>query len=155
MPYDYLGAGQAPNLSDFVAGSTVLQIPNTVYTEQDKDNSAYTVYYGAMKKLFSQNYARDFAGRGYMIVTYTNGMTKTVYTPFNVEDNVRSVRTVAQKFMADTAEYEKISDAKKAVVEAYASSPDYGTSKASATSVASVQEAYAAAFVYGNKQNIV
>ena len=49
----------------------------------------------------------------------------------------------------------KITAEKKAVVEAYANSPDYGTSKASATSVASVQEAYAAAFVYGNKQNIV
>lgn len=149
MPNDYLSAGQAPNLEDFTAGSTVLQIPNTEYREEI---GAYTVYYGAMKKLYTTNYHRDFAGRGYMIVTYANGSTKTIYTPFSVKDNVRSVRTVAQKFKEDEAEYSKISDTKKAVVEAYISGVTTSNVNATAT-VASVQEGYAAAYVYANKQN--
>lgn len=149
MPNDYLSNGQAPNLSDFVAGSTVLQIPNEKYREEI---GAYTVYYGAMRKLYTTNYHRDFAGRGYMIVTYANGSTKTIYTPFSVKDNVRSVRTVAQKFKEDEAEYSKISDTKKAVVEAYISGVTTSNVNATAT-VASVQEGYAAAYVYANKQN--
>lgn len=153
MPFDYLGAGQAPNLTDFVAGSTVLQIPNGGYTEQDKNNSAYTAYYGAMKKLYTQNYGRNFAGRGYMIITYANGATKTIYTPFDTEKNVRSVKFVANALKNDTEEYEKLSTTKKAVVDAYAASADYTPNNVNAAStVASVQESYAAAYVYANKE---
>ena len=153
MPFDYLGAGQAPNLTDFVAGSTVLQIPNGGYTEQDKNNSAYTAYYGAMKKLYTQNYGRNFAGRGYMIITYANGATKTIYTPFDTEKNVRSVKFVATKLQEDTTEYEKFGTLKKAVVDAYAASADYTPNNVNAAStVASVQESYAAAYVYANKE---
>ena len=90
-----------------------------------------------------------------MIITYANGMTKTIYTPFSAENNVRSVRTVAQKFMEDETEYNKISAAKKAVVEVYATSEVYTPRNVNAVSTAaSVQEGYAAAYVYANKQNL-
>ena len=115
MPFDYLGRNQAPNLTDFAAGSGVLQIAST-YSETDGD---YIVYRGAMQKLYEGNYARLFAGRGYMELT-VNGQDIIVYTPFDMKENVRSIRNVAYKFQSDTAEYNKVSDTKKAVVDAYA-----------------------------------
>ena len=116
MPYDYLGAGQAPNLDDFVAGETIIQIEST-YQELEK---GYLVYRGAMQKMYEANYGRAFAGRGYMEIRLANGETMMVYTPFDKEDNVRSIRYVAQKFMEDTEEYDVLSAEKKAVVEGYA-----------------------------------
>ena len=116
MPYDYLGAGQAPNLDDFVAGETIIQIESTYHEIEE----GYLVYRGAMQKMYTENYGRAFAGRGYMEIKLANGETMMVYTPFDKEDNVRSIRYVAQKFMEDTEEYDVLSAEKKAVVERYA-----------------------------------
>ena len=146
MPNDYLN-GNMPNLTDFEAGKTVLQLPGEI----SETVSGYIIFRGAMKKLFTQNYGRDFAGRGYMIITLHSGETITIYTPFNTKDNVRSVKTVALKFKADTAEYEKLSDAKKAVIEAYATSESYSTSTAT-TVAAQMEEGYAAAYVSNKKK---
>ena len=116
IPYDYLEAGQAPNLDDFVAGETIIQIEST-YQEVEE---GYLVYRGAMQKMYTANYGRAFAGRGYMEIKLANDETMMVYTPFDKEDNVRSIRYVAQKFMEDTEEYDVLSAEKKAVVEGYA-----------------------------------
>ncbi len=116
IPYDYLEAGQAPNLEDFVAGETIIKIPSTYQEVED----GYLVYRGAMQKMYQENYGRAFAGRGYMEITFANGETMTVYTPFDKEDNVRSIRYVAQAFKADTEEYNALSAEKQAVVDSYA-----------------------------------
>ena len=155
MPNDYLAAGQAPNLVDFVAGSTILKIENTGYTETDKDEANYTAYYGAMNQIKTKNYGREFAGRGYMEFTFESGAVRTIYTPFSA-DNVRSVKWVANAVINDASAYEKLSDAKKAIVEGYANSEDYSKSaKAARTSVAQMEENYAAAFVAGGKKESV
>ena len=154
MPNDYLAENQAPNLTDFEAGKKVLQIPNTTYTDTIGD---YTVYYSAMKTVKVKNYARNFAGRGYMIIRLANGETMTLYTPFS-SDNVRSIRTVAQAFKVDDSEpqegeirYNTITEAKKTIVDAYADSPDYQSSSAQAATVSAtlsqVEEGYEAAYV--------
>ena len=118
IPYDYLKAGQTPNLENFEDGKTILKIPST-YSEMDGE---YRVYRGAMTKLFTANYDRLFAGCGYMEITFTNGEVKTFYTTFNAEDNVRSVRYVAQELQSDKTEYEDLSDNKQSVVNVYAAS---------------------------------
>ena len=115
IPYDYLEAGQAPNLDNFVVGETIIQIESTYQEVED----GYLVYRGAMQKMYTANYGRAFAGRGYMEIKLANGETMMVYTPFDKEDNVRSIRYVAQKFMADTEKYDVLSEGKKAVVEGY------------------------------------
>ena len=149
LPNDYLSGEQAPNLTDFVAGQNLLKI----VCEYQENVNAYTQYYGAMKKLYTKNYGRDFAGRGYITVTYADGSTKTIYTQFG-EKNVRSVRFVAQALTNDIEEYEKLSTTKKEVVRAFAESPVYTpkTVNAVASSV-SLEENYAAAYVYGNKEH--
>ena len=115
IPLDYLGAGQAPNLEQFNAGENIVKIPSTYQETED----GYVVYRGAMKKLNEGNYERLFAGRSYMEIS-VNGVNKIIYTNFDLDDNVRSIRYVAQEFKADTAEYNAISDTKKAVVDVYA-----------------------------------
>ena len=110
-----------------------------------------------MKKVLVNNYARDFAGRGYIVITYANGMTKILYTPFNVTDNVRSVRTVAQKFMADTEKFDAVSDQKKAVVEIYAQSSNYTPKNVTPTNaILNVQDVYDASVApFGRKNNFM
>ena len=120
MPYDYLAEGQAPNLEQFEAGKTVLQIPSTQHEVVD----GVIIYRGAMTKLYTANYGRLFAGRGYMTFTFENGETQTIYTPFHSDDNVRSVRFIAQALQADTTEYTALSTEKKAVVDAYAATEE-------------------------------
>lgn len=154
MPNDYLGAGQAPNLTDFVAGSTVLKIVSTIEegTERWEVENGYVIYRGAMNQIKTKNYGREFAGRGYMEITFANGVVRTIYTNFSA-DNVRSVKWVASAVINDTEAYEKLSDAKKEIVHGYADSADYGA-KARA-SVAQMEENYAAAFVVGGKKESV
>jgi hypothetical protein len=158
MPNDYLAAGQAPNLVDFVAGSTILKIQNSGYTETDRDDANYTAYYGAMNKLFAKNYGREFAGRGYMEITFESGAVRTIYTAFSA-DNVRSVKWIANALMNDangTGEYNALSDAKKAVVQGYASSADYSKSvKMARKATAQMEENYAAVFVASSKKESV
>lgn len=115
MPLDFLGAKQAPNLDDFTEDEDILKIPST--KEEMVDGNV--VYRGAMQSLYEGNYDRLFAGRGYITLSI-NGQTIHAYTPFDTDDNVRSIRFIAQKFMVDTAEYEKISNNKKEVVGKYA-----------------------------------
>ncbi len=127
IPYDYLAAGQEPNLEDFTPGKDILKIESTKdwYDEEEQ----YLIYRGAMQKLYVENYERLFAGRGYMEITFENGETFTVYTPFDIENNVRSIRGVAKAFKADTSEpgegelrYNTLSNTLKAVVDTYAAS---------------------------------
>ncbi len=122
LPYDYLkdkntGKPLEPNLDNFKAGETILKIPSTY--QEDDEKGECLVYRGAMKNLYTDNYVRAFAGRGYMILD-VGGRELTVYTPFNKDVNVRSVRFVAQRFQEDTEAYNKVSDEAKGVVEAYA-----------------------------------
>ena len=124
LPYDYLDAGEGPNLEEFTPGVDIIKISST-YSETNNDG--YIVYRGAMQKLYEENYGRLFAGRGYMEITLEGGKTIRVYTPFDKKDNVRSVRQIAQAFQVDTSEpaegeirYETLSEARKAIVDAYA-----------------------------------
>ena len=123
MPYDYLAEGQAPNLEDFVEGEQIVKIEST----KDQWKDGQIIYRGAMKNLHEGNYGRLFAGRAYFEVTFENGDVWTIYTPFDKEDNVRSIRQVAIAFKADTSapedeydiRYSGLTDEKKAVVDAY------------------------------------
>ena len=116
LPNDYLGgkAPSAPELGYFVPGETILKIESTCYDLID----GYIVFRGAMQKIRSYNYDRDFASRGYMEITYANGTTQIIYTKFTSE-HVRSIKYVAQEFKKDTEKYNKLNDNKKAVVDAY------------------------------------
>ena len=116
LPYDYLAQDQTPNLNDFKVDETILKIPSTKFFVED----GYMTYYGAMVKMYTENYDRLFAACGYMEVK-VNGEVVTVYTPFSAEDNVRSIRYVAQQYKADAnSGYADLGETKQGVVDAYA-----------------------------------
>ena len=122
LPYDYLSAGQAPNLVDFTAGTDIVNIPSTKYEVVD----GYIVFRGAMQNLNEGNYDRLFAGCAY-IQMKINGKVVTFYTDFDKKDNVRSIIGVARAFMADDSapqnnelRYNNLSAASKEVVQTYA-----------------------------------
>ena len=118
LPYDYLDTNVKPNLDGkFIVGQTIIQIESTY---QELDEYGYLVYRGAMRKLNTGNYDRLFAGRGYMTLTFADGTEKTVYTNFDYEDNVRSIRNVAQRFQEDGEKYNDLDTKKKEVVDVYA-----------------------------------
>ena len=86
-----------------------------------------------MQKLYEANYERLFAGRGYIEITFTDDEVWTIYTPFEFDSNVRSIRNVAQKFQNDTSESEngeirywhlQEGDVRKAVIDTYAARND-------------------------------
>lgn len=114
LPLDSLECGQAPNLEDFEAGSTILKIRSTVNTVEN----GYINYYGGIIKIYEDNYTRSFAGRGYMTITYKNGETRTFYTDFDSE-NVRSVKYVALMAQKDTPVYSTYTAAQKTVIDGY------------------------------------
>ncbi|MBQ8429898.1 MAG: hypothetical protein IJX30_07385, partial [Clostridia bacterium] len=66
IAYDYLVAGQEPNLKDFTPGENIIKLPTT-YSEVNADG--FIVYRGAMQKLYEENHGRLFAGRGYIEIT--------------------------------------------------------------------------------------
>ncbi len=118
IPLDYLNSetSQEPNLEDSFKNKLVLA---STYSEVDGN---YTVYRGAMANVNDYNYSRLFAGRGYMTVTFANGETMTVYTPFNYEDNVRSVRYVAEQYMSDgESDYSDLDAVRQGIINGYAS----------------------------------
>ncbi|MBR2320950.1 MAG: hypothetical protein IKA57_02305 [Clostridia bacterium] len=124
IPYDYLAYNQKPNLEDFdPAADEILKIESTPMEAVD----GYVVFRGAMQKIYEENYGRLFAGRAYMEITFAGGEVWTIYTPFDNDANVRSIRIIAKAFKADTSEpadetilrYNSLTDVQKAVVDAY------------------------------------
>ena len=122
MPYDWLGEGQQPNLDD--ADLTVEGVMLKLQADRNNEPADGDISYkGAMVNINAINYERLFAGRGYMKITFANGDVKYVYTYFNADKNVRSIRQIAQKYKTNPADqnpYDGLNQSQKEVVDAYA-----------------------------------
>ncbi len=70
------------------------------YTENPENASEYyfSVY---LNSVSLGNYGMEYAARAYVTVSYADGTTENIYTPFNEEDNVRSVYEVASLAIDD------------------------------------------------------
>lgn len=78
-----------------------------------------TMFTGVMKKVNSNNYAKEFSARGYIEINYTNG-AGYIYTDYDETKHSRSVKYVAQAVKADTEVYESFNATQQAVIDAYA-----------------------------------
>lgn len=78
-----------------------------------------TMFTGVMKKVNSNNYAKEFSARGYIEINYTNGVGY-IYTDYDETKHSRSVKYVAQAVKADTEVYESFNATQQAVIDAYA-----------------------------------
>ena len=98
-------------IENYQDGVNMVKIESTKqYTE-----SGYTCFNGALVKIKTENYAAEFAARGYLQITYTSGETAYFYTDV-VE---RSIKNVAQMAKDDTEVYESLSAEFKAIIDAY------------------------------------
>ncbi|MBQ4054016.1 MAG: hypothetical protein IJD33_06720, partial [Clostridia bacterium] len=111
-------------------------IVDTFIDEKEKVENGVIEYRGAIEQLYESNYERLWAGRGYIEFTLVNGTKKVVYTSFDIDDNVRSIRSVAQKFQADTSaaeegelRYANLTDARKTIVDNYAKTDEINLMK--------------------------
>ena len=86
------------------------------YTANDNDYIAYS-----MGVIDIADYTKSYSARGYLVIYYADGLTNTFYTDFNITDNSRSIAEVAYRLKTvGVQEYNAMSDAKKAIVDAYA-----------------------------------
>ena len=126
MPYDWLGEGQQPNLDD--ADLTVEGVMLKLVADRNNEPADGDISYkGAMVNINAINYERLFAGRGYMKIKFANDDVKYVYTYFNADKNVRSIRQIAQKYKTNPADqnpYSGLNQSQKDVVDAYAAEVD-------------------------------
>lgn len=112
--------GKDFTIENYQDQETFAKVENTKgtfeYTDGSKTYKAYTV--GLVD---IQDYTKAYSARGYVVIAYANGVTATLYTDFNITDNSRTIAEVANRLKTtDEAAYEEMSDAQKAIIDAYA-----------------------------------
>ena len=112
--------GKDFTIENYASEESFAQVKNTKgvfeYTDGSKTYKAYTV--GLVD---IADYTKSYSARGYLVVTYSNGVTKTIYTDYNATDNSRSIADVAYRLKTtDTEAYNAMSDAQKAIIDNYA-----------------------------------
>lgn len=70
------------------------------YTDET-DYAGYQLYSFAMTDILYSNYNRQFVGGAYITVSFADGTTGKIFTPFAESKNVRSIYDVALKAYAD------------------------------------------------------
>ncbi len=118
---DTLMEGKDFTIENYQGETSFAKVENTkgVFDYTDKNDKTWTAY--TMGVVDIADYAKAYSARGYLVIAYFNGVTATVYTDYNQADNSRSVAEVAYKIKTNTPDsYNAMSDAKKAIIEAYA-----------------------------------
>lgn len=119
-PIDYVNAvGTFTKEAFDAADKTYLNIAleKDAYIGDGVNLPAVPLYNAAIVNIKEGNYDRNFAARSYVVITYADGNTETIYSDFSETDNVRSVKYVAQECLA-TNDYDN--DNQKAILEGFA-----------------------------------
>ena len=115
------------NYQDVIdANGSVKKVTNTkeVYDYTAKNGTTYTAYSMAItfENVSADYYTIAYSARGYLVVTYADGSTATIYTDYNAGDNSRSIAQTAKNLIENGAEeFATYNDNQKAIVNAYAS----------------------------------
>ena len=113
--------GKDFTIENYQDETSFIKVENTkgIFDYTDKNDKTWKAY--TMGVVDIEDYAKAYSARGYLVVAYSNGVTATVYTDYNQADNSRSVAEVAYRVKTNTPDsYNAMSDAKKAIIEAYA-----------------------------------
>ena len=113
--------GKDFTIENYQSEETFAKVQNTkgVFDYTDKAGKTYKAY--TMGLVDIADYTKAYSARGYLVVTYSNGLTSTVYTDYNATDNSRTIAEVANRLKTnDTDSYNAMTDAQKAIVDAYA-----------------------------------
>ena len=115
--------GKEFTIENYQAEETFAKVENTkgVFNYTDKAGKAYKAYTIGVVDIAAENYTKAYSTRGYLVVVYSNGVTGTVYTDYNATDNSRSIAVVANRLKTNDADaYNAMTDAQKAIIDAYA-----------------------------------
>ena len=108
-------------IENYQGSSTFAQVENTKGTFEyiDKSGETYTAYSMALVNI--ADYAKEYSARGYLVVTYADGTTQNIYTDYNATDNTGCVADLANQIKTKNVDmYALMSDAQKALIDAYA-----------------------------------
>ena len=97
------------------------KVENTkgVFDYTAKNSKTYKAYTVGVVDI--ADYTKSYSARGYVVIMYSNGISATIYTDYNATDNSRSIAEVAYRIKSNPlSSYHSMSDAKKAIVDAYA-----------------------------------
>ena len=115
LPTDTLGELDF-TLANFTAGVNVVQVASTKSVTENGE----TVWLGGLGTLKSSNFTRDFSGRGYLEVTYSDGTVGYIYTEYSDKLNSNNVADMAEQYKSTCqSDYESLSEASKNIVNAY------------------------------------
>ena len=122
LPTDLLGTGDLTleALKEKTEGKDYLNVTNDGWlnAETAEADGVYS-FSGAIVGIKKGNYNRNFSAVGYLTVTYADGTTANFYGGYAAE-NATSIRTVAEKALADAAANpDKYTEAEKAILESY------------------------------------
>lgn len=118
-PVDYVNAvGTFTKEAFDAADKTYLNIKleKEAYIGDGEKLPAAPLYNAAIVNIKEDNYGRGFAARSYVVITYADGHTETIYSDFSETDNVRSVKAVAQECL-NTGDWDN--NNQKAILEGF------------------------------------
>ena len=112
--------GKDFTIENYQDQETFAKVENTKGTfDYTEGNKTYKAYSMALVEI--ADYTKEYSARGYLVVQYTTGETKTIYTDYNTADNSRSIAEVAYRLKTiGVEEYNAMSDAQKAIIINYA-----------------------------------
>ena len=101
------------------AGFAKVQNYKGMFDYTDKNDKTWKAY--TMGVVDIEDYTRAYSARGYLVISYSNGVSHTVYTDYNEAENSRSIAFVANRVKTDGAEkYAVMTDEQKAIIDTYA-----------------------------------
>ena len=115
LPTDTL-SGKEFTLGNFVVGTSIVKIESTKGVTENGE----TVWLGGLGSIKTSNFTRDFSGRGYIEIEYSDGTTDFVYTDYSDQLNSNNVADMALQYKNTwKADYEDLSETRRAIVDAY------------------------------------
>lgn len=101
VPTDTLGETAFTAAALDAAKASYRDIPQTVWAQEPTDGEPYHLLQTAVTGIAPQDYARAYAARAYLDVTYADGFTRRFYADFSQERNTRAVYYVAGQVQND------------------------------------------------------
>ncbi len=108
--------GKEFTLDNFVEGTSVVKVVSTKSVTENGE----TVWLGGLGTIKIANFTRDFSGRGYIEIKYSDNSVGYVYTDYSDELNSNNVADMAAQYKKTwKADYEALSESRRAIVDAY------------------------------------
>lgn len=111
-------------IENYQSESTFAQVQNTKGTFEytDSDGEKYAAYSMAVY-VDPDHFTMEYSARGYLVIEYADGSTRTIYTDYNAEDNSCAIAEIANDFKTKNPDvYKAMTQAQKDVIDAYVTS---------------------------------